>query len=190
MGKLKESEKDKIRKELNKDILDQTSISLMVNSYEDIFSTFDPRSYDYKALSVDFLDEVRRATRDKNNQLEVFLLVPKKNRNFEKESHIRKRMFDHFKRHHDIVAKEIDRIKKKGWIMTISGILMIFLATLLFSYHNTNLFINFLIILFEPGGWFTAWTGLDEIYYTARSKEPDLEFNRKMAHATIHFASY
>ena len=39
----------------------QGNIPLIINSYVDIFSSFDSRSLSEKALSVDFISEVKRA---------------------------------------------------------------------------------------------------------------------------------
>lgn len=171
-------------------IFDQGALSMRITSYDDIFSNFDPRHYDHRSLSIDFLDEAKRAVRDKNDEFEIFILVPKEKKDSNKENHIRMRLFEHFKKHHDSISSEVAKIKKQGILMAILGVFMIFIAALLYSSSDSNFLIHFLIVLLEPGGWFTAWTGLDQIYYTANQKRPDLDFYRKMSHATLHFAYY
>lgn len=171
-------------------IASQESVSLMVRSYSDIFSTFDPRSAESKALSVDFLEEAKRAAREKNGQLELHILLPKERRDKDVELIIRKRLFEHFKHHYHLLNEEVRKIKRNGWIMTLVGVFMIFIAVLLLSSDYEGLWVDFLVVLLEPGGWFTGWTGLDQIYYTAKEKDPELNFYKKMTHATLYFDSY
>ncbi len=172
------------------DLLSKGEISLLLDSYDDIFSDFDPRPFSNRALSDDFLIEAKKAARDKEDSLELRFLIPKNKRNFEHEILIKKRLRDHFKKHAGMIEKEIKGISRKGKIMAAAGILMIMIATYLLSLGSDNIFIHFLIVLLEPGGWFTAWTGLDEIYYTAKSRKPDFEFYDKMNKADIHFITY
>jgi hypothetical protein len=74
--------------------------------------------------------------------------------------------------------------------MGLLGAGLIFFSTYLYSLESTNLFLQFLQVLFEPAGWFTAWTGLDEIYYNVKQKEPDLKFYEKMYKSEIKFVEY
>ena len=45
------------------------NISLILESYTDIFSDFDPRPYDQRTLSDDFLLECKKAVRRKNKTI-------------------------------------------------------------------------------------------------------------------------
>jgi len=47
-----------------------------------------------------------------------------------------------------------------------------------------------MLVIFEPGGWFIFWTGLDEIYLGQKEKLPEHEFYHKMASVDIRFFSY
>ena len=85
-------EEEETQKEQN-DILKQSNISLILDSYEDIFSSFDARPYSEKALSVDFLAECKNAVRDKGEfEIEMRLLMPKDKRNLKQETIIKKRI--------------------------------------------------------------------------------------------------
>lgn len=182
-----ESEKEELIKQ---ELLSKGEISMLLDTYDDIFSDFDPRPFLSRALSDDFLLEAKKAAREREERLELRFLIPKNKRNFEHEILIKKRLREHFKKHALILKDEIKRIKKKGVFMTTIGVLMIMLATYFLSLQSDSLIIHFLIVLLEPGGWFTAWTGLDEIYYTAKTKKPDLDFYSKMVLAEIHFTAY
>ena len=83
-------------------LLEESEISLIINSYDDIFSDFDPRPYTQRSLSVDMLDELKRASRDKaSGQTELKFLIPKDLRKESDEIQIKKRLREHFKRHTD-----------------------------------------------------------------------------------------
>ena len=165
-------------------------ISVLLDTYDDIFSDFDPRPYDRRSLSDDFLQEAKRAALGKEGLFELRFLIPEKKRDLPLEIKIKQRLRDHFKRHHDLLVHEIAQTKHRGWLMALCGILMIVIASYLSFLESATFFIHFLIIVLEPAGWFTAWTGMDEVYYTSRQKKPDLDFYSRVTHAPIIFAAY
>lgn len=187
-----DSEKSEMNEEemLKQTLLSKAQISILLNGYEDIFSSFDPRPYTHRALSDDFLIESKKATMDKQGALELSFLIPKAKRNFEHELVIKKRLRDHFGKHAVMISNEISRIKRRGILMAFLGVIFILIASFLYSKSSESWFIHFLIVILEPAGWFTAWTGLDEIYYTTRQKKPDLEFYQKMTKVDITFHTY
>src|SRR3989338_5447495 len=77
-----------------------SQISLWLDTYDDIFSDFDPRHYSERALSDDFLIEAKKASLDKEGgHIELQFLVPQKIRNVKHESIIKQRLRAHFQRH-------------------------------------------------------------------------------------------
>lgn len=192
-GGVKELEKE-AEEELSKEekLLAKSEISLILDNYNDIFSSFDPRAYSQRALSVDFLDEAKRATREsKPGEFELRFLLPLAKRKVEIENTIKKRLKEHFKKHHEVLEKEKRGIVRQGvYFMAASLIFMFAAAYLLFAYEHKSMFIYFLIILLEPGGWFLFWEGLDLIIFESKRVKPDLEFYRKMTNADIVFHHY
>ena len=82
-------------------------ISIRLESFDDIFSDFDMRGFDKRALSVDFLDEIKRASLDKDESgIELALYAPEKERDESKEGTIKERLSAHFNRHYGLVLKE------------------------------------------------------------------------------------
>ena len=171
-------------------LLAKAEISLLLDTYDDIFSDFDPRPFPQRALSDDFLLEAKKAARDKGDNLDLSFMIPKAKRNFEHEVLIKRRLREHFRKHTIIIENEVKSIRRKGVVMAITGIILIMVATYFFSLASENIFIHLLIVILEPAGWFTAWTGLDEIYYTAKQQMPDLEFYQKMTKSEISFHQY
>lgn len=169
----------------------QTSeISLLLNSYNDIFSDFDPRNYSVRSLSDDFLNEAKRATLDKSlRSIELKFLVPHNKRSLHEEEVIKKRLKEYFKRHHTLVYEEIKAMVQQGLLFTIFGILLMFLGVFV-SFKETTMLTKFLIILLEPGGWFFFWEGLDQVIFEPKTKKHELDFYKKMSNSKINFLSY
>jgi len=186
--KLKEIEQERLEKEK---LLEISQISLWLDDYDDIFSDFDPRPYSQRALSDDFLQEVKRASHEiKEKKIELKFLIPEKERTREKEFVIKRRLREHFRRHAKLIEQEIKQLRKKSLLLVLAGCLLMMVATFIAYHEFKNFLFYFLIILFEPAGWFSVWYGLDQFFYTAREKSPDLKFNKKLAKAEIGFISY
>jgi len=172
-------------------MVQMSEIGLILENYDDIFSDFDPRPYKERALSVDFLNEVKRAIKERQEGIELKLLIPTKKRNHHDEELIKERLKAHFKRHHELLEKERGGIIGKGMIFTIIGIGLMVLATyLLFTYEERSFLLAFLNVLLEPAGWFLFWEGLDYAITQAREQRPELDFYKKMHKASIHFMNY
>ncbi|MBU3897197.1 MAG: hypothetical protein KJ697_04715 [Nanoarchaeota archaeon] len=169
-----------------------SGISLALDDYNDLFSDFDPREYKERALSHDLLTEVRRATVDRaSGGLELVLMVPKSKRNKKDEIMIKRRLLDHFRRHHVIMHKEKNKVIKTGIGFTIFGVIVMFLAAyFFFEKADHNLADRFLLTLFEPAGWFLFWEGLGQIVFESKKKNSDLIFYEKMTKCEIKFISY
>lgn len=173
-----------------KSLLAKSEISLLLDTYDDIFSDFDPRPYSQRALSDDFLNEARKASREKGESFELRFLMFAKLRQSEREALIKKRLHEHFKKQVAVLKKEIKDIITKGIMLAIVGFFLMFCATLILEFLPKSLFSTFLVIVLEPSGWFVIWTGFDHIFYMPRDKKPELVFNEKMAKADVIFESY
>ncbi len=179
-------------------LLQMSEISIVLRSYDDLFSDFDPRTYDKRGLSDDFLAEIRRAAKEKRGgSVEVNFLIPTEQRKNETEQMVRKRLHEYFNRHHDLIKKEIFSMRKSGAIISGFGFILGILGAFLIiptDYTSTIGIIEIThklaLVLIEPASWFTIWTGLDKIFTTWKHLEPDLEFYRKMSHSEINFTGY
>lgn len=170
--------------------LREGNISLILDSYDDLFSDFDPRPYGEKSLSNDFLNECKKAASDKENRLELRFLIPKQKRNYQDEIRIKRRLREHFQRHHRGLDKEIKTIRWKGIAWFFIGVILMLAATFLINLEERSFFYNLLIIIVEPAGWFTFWEGLNMVFFATKEKMPDYIFYRKMADAEISFLDY
>lgn len=172
----------------------ESAISLRLDQYDDIFSDFDIRPYANRALSVDFLDEIKRASCDKREDgIELMLHVPAHARNESDEDTITERLKAHFKKHYHLLLGKKRRVMKFGTIMVIMGIFCMIAATfIIFEDPSQDIFLSFLVVFLEPAAWFLLWEGMDQILFNSKSANPDIEFYRKMSNAQgrITFGSY
>src|SRR3989338_2794493 len=146
------NEEEKLKQELVK----KSQISILLNNYNDIFSDFDPRPYNTRALSDDFLLEAKKAARYKEENLQLDFLIKKSERKLEHEILIKRRLREHFKKHAVLAQEEVSKVKKEGYILIGIGVLMMFITVLIYS--NIISFGEFtksiIIIITEPAGWF------------------------------------
>lgn len=164
------------------------NISLVLDSYEDIFSDFDPRHYSNRALSDDFLLECKKAAVVKVDNPELRLLISKNRRSYLDEIKIKKRLKEYFHKHFKEQKLEIRKIKKEGVFWFIAGTIMMMLSMFLLS--RQGFLFKFLMIMSEPASWFFFWEGLSKFFITPKNKMPDYEFYRKMSGSEIIFNDY
>jgi hypothetical protein len=171
-------------------LLGASEISLILDTYDDIFSDFDPRPFSQRALSDDFLLESKRAARDKILGMELKFLIPKNKKNGETENIVKKRLHEHFKKHHELLEKEIFDTTRLGIIFVIIGFALMSGAAAIKYFLGDSFLWTILLIITEPSGWFTVWTGFDHIFWRSSEKKKELEFYRKMSKADISFIQY
>lgn len=177
--------------EKTKKLLELSEVSLLLDSYNDIFSSFDPRPYSQRAMSQDFLDEAKRASRDKMPDIELSFLLPKSKRNKSQELVIKKRLHEHFRKHTHRLEQETKALVKKGVLFVVFGVIfMIAASMMMFRDHQATALINFFIIFLEPASWFLFWEGLSILLFDTKKLEPDRKFYMKMSKCGIHFSSY
>jgi len=173
-------------------LLQMSEISLILDTYDDIFSDFDPRMLDRRSLSEDFLAEIKRATKEKRSGIiELNFLIPLEQRKSEKETMIRRRLRDHFKRHYDLIKKELGLARSKGFAMILIGLVLSILAAI-FVYPNQGggVLYNIILVLLEPAAWFTVWEGANRVFDASKDFSADREFYRKMSKCDIEFTPY
>ncbi|MBI5417889.1 hypothetical protein HZA55_08100 [Candidatus Poribacteria bacterium] len=172
-------------------ILELGQVSLKLDTYDDIFSDFDPRPFSERTLSDDFLLESKKAFREKETgRLQLKFLIPEKERNLKSEGIIIKRLKEHFKKHYQLEKKEFDSIKRNSMLSLIIGFSLMLTSSFISLYESKKYIAYLLITIFEPTGWFLVWYGMDTIFYKMKEERLSLEFNQKMARTEIIFVQY
>jgi len=177
-------------KKEQQELLKKSEISLWLDTYDDIFSDFDPRPYSQRAISDDFLLEAKKASKDKESGIELKFLIPKSIRKEEQEGLIVRRLREHFKKHADELKKDYKSLVKRGMQFVVIGIILMFLATYILVRYHEGLVTGFLVVFLEPAGWFFFWEGLSQVIFESKKKKPDLKFYEKMAKCEITFWDY
>ncbi|MFA5303206.1 MAG: hypothetical protein WC393_01565 [Candidatus Nanoarchaeia archaeon] len=165
-------------------------INFVVDDYQDLFSDFDSRDYDKKSLSDDFLSECKKASQDKGYEgLELQILIPKNIKNERKESIIKERLLNHFKKHQVLTGLKKKSIIKKGLLFIIISAALLISSTLLHYYleNQSGLVLSMFFVVFEPMGVFFLWQGLDMSIFGPNKIKEEYEFYKKMSKTKIVF---
>lgn len=166
------------------------NISLILESYNDMFSDFDPRGYSERNLSEDFIDECKRAVRDKKEGVELRLLVPIKKRQVSEELKIKKRLKAYFHKNFKEKKKEIDHDRSVGLFWVFLGTLIMIAGTFIYRLEGDSFFLSLLFVVIEPAGWFTFWEGLHQVFLDYKVKMPVYNFYRKLSSIEVNFVGY
>lgn len=173
------------------ELLSKAELSIWLDSYNDIYSDFDSRAYNERVLSDDFIYEVRKMAKEKpNGKIELKLLMPADSRNSETETVIVKSLHAHFRHFAHLNLAERRKILGRGLIMLTAGLILLASATYFSAISGQSVSLNIIRVILEPGGWFLAWSGLENVFYKARKMNPDFEFNNRMGHSEIRFLSF
>jgi hypothetical protein len=163
-------------------------IPLILDSYDSLFSKFDPRPYSQKALSKDFILECQKASEDKKGDIELKFFVKKDVRNAKEEELISKRIKEHFNKHFLEMKKELFKLRLIGLVWFLVGCFFIVLTTFLDA-QNRAFIIRLLIAIANPAGWFFLWEGMGKIMIHSKDKRKEHLFHKKMNKVKISFSS-
>ncbi|MCK9568016.1 hypothetical protein M0R72_03610 [Candidatus Pacearchaeota archaeon] len=161
-------------------------IPLILDSYDDIFSVFDPRPFSERALSTDFISECKHASVDKKGRISLKLFVPKSKKDPVDEIKIKKRLKEHFNHHLNLEKKEIAKENLVGFNWFIAGCFLI-VITSIFLDGAESLSIKVLLNIAHPAGWFFLWEGMGKLLLGYREKHSNYNFYKKMNDAIISF---
>jgi len=180
-----------VHHETKKELLDESEISIILDSYDDIFSDFDPRTYAIREISDDFIQEAKKAMKVKApGKVELKFLVPARQRSFPDEAIVKKRIKEYAKHMLEQTSKEIKIIKKQAGWMILIGALVGVAATLIDAYVISSILKSASLILLEPASWFLIWSGFDRFFFFTSAKQPDHEFYKRMNNMDISFTGY
>ncbi len=171
-------------------LLQLSEISIILDTYDDIFSDFDPRPYDTRSLSDDFLLEVKKAARHKGSKIELKVMMPEALRKPEQETIIKKRVKAHYRNTVEQINRDILKMRQKGGLFILVGVVILTLVVLMLSVVPAGLLQTFFLFLFEPAGWFTLWNGFDYLFLQPASRYEERDFYHKMSNSEIRFISY
>lgn len=150
-------------------IKDIKEISIAIDTWDDIFSDFDPRPLSDREISEDFIAELKKRYREtKMGNYLVTIYAPVALKDDKAEKTVIQRLKRHFKYQSLQRQKELNAIRLRGVIFVIFGIACLgFLTLITFLQRFSELTIEILGIIFMPLGWFGIWEGFSKIVDTS-----------------------
>jgi hypothetical protein len=171
-----------------KSLHELAKISILLDTYDDMFSDFDPSEYAERTLSDDFIVQAQKISKNKDGaKMSLELLLPASARNEKDEKVIIKRLYSHFNDSYQQVKSDIKKTNRKGILLTAIGTVLMVAASYLSYMKPEKYHLHFLIVLFEPAGWFLLWAGLDHLVYRSKITKNDVDFYAKMVKSEIKF---
>lgn len=166
---------------------DLHEITIRLDNYDDIFSDFDPRPFQFRELSDDFLKEIRkRYLEDKRGRFEVRFTIPSSERDLREEALIKKRLREHFASMATREEDTVGSIRAKGYIYIVIGaIVLVADVFALFLLNESSVFYRILSVLLVPAGWYGMFEGMGKVI-----DQPNEALERKSLYEKFEKANY
>jgi len=134
-------------------------MSIAIDTWDDIFSDFDPRPLKERTLSEDFIAELKKRYREtRKGQFALTIYAPISLKNEAQEKAVIQRLKRHFKHMSMRRKKELARIRIRGVVFVCFGIFSLGSLTFITYKHLfSTLTIELLSIILMPLGWFGIW---------------------------------
>ena len=170
-------------------IKDLKEIDIVIDTWDDIFSDFDPRPLNERTLSEDFIFELRKRYRETlKGDFIITIYAPIFLRDAKSESMVILRLKKHFKYRYLQRQKEINRIRIRGVIFVLLGICFLTFLTLAAYFKMfSQLVIETLGIVAMPLGWFGIWDGFSKIVDTSPKFIQEEMLFKKLSKAHYRF---
>ncbi len=164
-------------------------ISIILDVWDDIFSDFDPRPLDERALSQDFIDELKKRYRETSKgDLLISFFAPKSLKDDRSEKMVTHRLRKHFKDRAMQKKRDMRRMRTRGAIFVLIGISSLSTITLLAFFNVVpELAGKLLESLFVPLGWFGVWEGFSQIVNASPLFAHEEKLYRQLSTAEYHF---
>lgn len=168
-------------------------MSLILDTYLDIFSSFDPRPYEERALSDDFLDECRKMVLDKwVDLIELRLMIPESSREIHNEDLIKKRLHSYFLVQAHIEQKKRRHDMHRGLIMVAIGVVVwVVVSYVLHIYAFAYMYTTMITVVWEPASWLMIWNWADKLLkFFWWETDQQYQFAHRLSRAKIQFYWY
>lgn len=170
--------------------LSYRDLNFWIDSYDDLFSDFDPRPYSERVISDDFLLELNKLTEEKEGLVKtVCFQIPAKMRDEKTEALIMNRLVNGFENQYGRFSRALNASRRNGILMAICGAAALMVAVFITSLGEHTLWQSALKILFEPAGWFLIWTGLDKLYLGGKPIKRKRDFYALLEKSKVKFVS-
>lgn len=166
------------------------SVDIALDSYDDIFSDFDPSPFERRALSGDFIKELmRRYSETRHGKIEVVFSLPRAARNRDIEALIKTGLREHFEWQLDELWADINEDRRTGGLYIGVGAVVIALSTLLTMYAQEQAILKILGEIILVPGWLGEFMGLEKILESKARRKKQCEFLEQFRDALYVFVS-
>lgn len=167
-----------------------SQVGLSIDTYDDLFSDFDPRSYKERQLSEDFLAELRRFFFDKNPEsLDIVFLIPARMRKAASETIIKRRLHIYFHQKNRETAATVRHAKSRTLIRVAISVVLMVCTGYLATKAGQVVWMNIVKVIVEPASWFLFWTSLEQLMGVRRSLARELHYFHRLSECKIVFLS-
>jgi len=165
-------------------------VGLSIDTYDDLFSDFDPRSYHERELSHDFLNELNRFFLHKAPEsLDLVLLMPAAQRSAKLENIIKKRLHIYFQHKYRDTEKILRGATLKSVLKIVFSMVIMAFTGYLAVHAAQVVWKNILKVMLEPASWFLFWTSIDNLIETRRAVKNELKYYYRLSECKIMFLS-
>ncbi|MFC1753358.1 hypothetical protein ACFL96_08200 [Thermoproteota archaeon] len=171
-------------------IQDLREIAVVIDTWDDIFSDFDPRPLNERTVSNDFFEELKMRYREsRTGGFIINIFAPNALEDKKSEVMVKQRLKKHF--HHRFLQKKklVSRIRLRGAIFVSIGVTSLSILTVVTYYKFlSEIAIDIMSIFLMPLGWFGFWEGLSKLIDTSPVVLQDEIFFKKLSKATYKFS--
>jgi hypothetical protein len=164
-------------------------IAIVIDTWDDIFSDFDPRPLNERTLSGDFIDELRKRYKEtRTGNYIITIHAPLSLKDEKSERMVIRRLKQHFRQKFLEKKKLLAFIRIRGAIFAAIGVCSLSFLTLATYFKFLHaLAIQMLGILLMPLGWFGLWEGFSKIVDTSPIVVDSAKLFEKLSDAKYDF---
>ena len=168
---------------------DLREIAIVIDTWDDIFSDFDPRPLSDRMVSSDFIGELKKRYKEtRSGDFLITIYASPSLKNVESERMVTKRLKQHFRQKFLQKKKILIHIRTRGIVFVIIGICSLSFLTLATYYKFLNeLTIQLAGIIFMPLGWFGLWEGFSKLIDTSPALIEDTKLFEKLSKTKYEF---
>ncbi len=161
-----------------------------LDTYDDIFSDFDPRPHARRELSDDLLKELGRRYRENpKGELEVRFYIPAYEREPKLEGVIRKRLKEHFNLERQKTRGQIKAYRQKGMTYMGIGFALLLIDLFIALWEPGAIWSKVMGLILTPAGWFALWTGMEKTLEVPYNLEQQNAFFEKFSKCNYFFVT-
>jgi hypothetical protein len=170
-------------------IKDFAEIAIVIDTWDDVFSDFDPRPLNERTVSGDFITELKKRYREtRRGDFIITICAPLNLKDEKSERMVTQRLKKHFSHGYLQKKKELGNMRLRGTIFVLIGVgSLTFLTLATYFKFLSPLARELSAIVLMPLGWFGFWEGLSKLIDTSPVFIQEEALFRKLSKATYQF---